>query len=139
MKTKKLFILLTIGLAFGLSSCEKECFTVSSPDIDWKIGTEYDKISNDTYFTISFSASLPIEEVQFQSWWVFKNGNQEMVILLEQGDFVWTSGTNSLRGRAKTSSGTLLIQDSFFHKGTSLEGAAKINGKWYRISKKTLP
>lgn len=132
-----MFILLT------LTACEKCCWEQVEivPTISWKIGQEYNALDQNSYFMIEFSCSDPdLQEVRFKSLWAFQNGAQEMLIHLESSDFNWASNHRGvLTGKAKTSVGTLLIEPSFIHKGTILDGHFKVRGKWYSLPKKTLP
>lgn len=125
---KKILLLLVL-MAFV--SCEKN---FENPCITWKVGIVYDATIQKRNLALEFQSSFAnLEEVNFESIWIFEVDGTPIYLELHEEDFSWQHQGRTLKGICKTSLGELLSNPNVIHKSTTIEGHGKIDGKRIRI------
>lgn len=121
--------ILIILLAFLAISCQKK----DNPDygpVRYKTGILQDKTQNSATLLISFSnPNYLVEEVEFQSVWLYEVNGASYELRLTQTDFVWVQNNGALEGRYIHSfrEAPTRITISF------IRGSGKIHGCWSSI------
>lgn len=132
-------ILLGILISVLLIGCQKNEVELA-PSISWKVGIIYDANIQKRNLALEFQSSFgSLDQVCFESTWAFEVDGSVLYLELQESDFVWSSEGRTLKGLCKTSLGELLSDPKVLHKGTVLNGTAKIDGKWYYIYDPLLP
>ncbi|PZM87259.1 MAG: hypothetical protein DLD55_02325 [candidate division SR1 bacterium] len=129
----KKIILFFAVLGLLLPSCKKE--VEITPSFTYKVGIIHDASLEGKNLSLELTSSYgEIEALHFESLWAFEVEKKEIKISLSEEDFSWEIQGRTWRGNLKNSLGELLASPKVIHRNTSIRGAARIDGKWWRIN-----
>lgn len=125
----KKLILIVLSLMILFSGCCREEAELG-PSITYKVGIIHDTTLQQRRLALEFQSSFgSIEEINFESVWIFKIEGTPIYLELHETDFDWSKNDDIYRGICKLTLEELSITPETTHQGISVQGSVKINSK----------